>query len=50
MIKYLEKSARTEDAPAIDESVAETGEAVEAVETVEAPEAEASEAPDKPEE
>ena len=46
----LAAAQESEDAPAIDESVAEAVEAVEAVETVEAPEAEASEAPDKPEE
>ena len=47
----LAAAQESEDAPAIDESVAEAVEAVETVdtvETVEAPEAEASEAPDKP--
>ena len=44
----LAAAQESEDAPAIDESVAEAVEAVEAVETGEAPEAEASEAPDKP--
>ena len=49
----LAAAQESEDAPAIDESVAEAVEAVEAVETVEtveAPEAEAPEAPDKSEE
>ena len=49
----LAAAQESEDAPAIDESVAEAVEAVETVDTVEAveaPEAEASEAPDKPEE
>ena len=40
----------SEDAPAIDESVAEPVETVEAVEVVETPEAGASEASDKAEE
>ena len=47
----LAAAQESEDAPAIDESVAEAVEAVETVDTVaavEAPEAEASEAPDKP--
>ena len=49
----LAAAQESEDAPAIDESVAEAVEAVETVDTVaavEAPEAEASEAPNKPEE
>ena len=49
----LAAAQESEDAPAIDESVAEAVEAVETVDTVEAveaPEAEASEAPDKSEE